>query len=310
MRQSPQQGDNRTGIVASGGFGEEMLAAIEEFRPSSQGSAQAIADVRVAYVEEAEGLGETPAPTSLKDKAKAAVNAVTGGQPTLLMDKLGERLAFEHAGARLYEALLSKHKAYGSFTGGPGMEDLVHILTEEYEHADLLEQAIKELGGDPTALTPSANLAANISAGLPQVLSDPRTNLLQCLEAIMVAELADNECWATLAELAEQGGHDELVLECQQAIGHERDHLRKVRRWIAGGQGREVEGSDVADTAEDSEEGEDDETESFTFTEASGVDREGYAVSEEEAAEGREPRQAQPGSSDKRRAPRRSRRRS
>jgi rubrerythrin len=306
MRQSPRQGDNRTGIVASGGFGEEMLAATEEFGLSSQGSAQAIADVRIAYAKESEGLGETPAPTSLKDKAKAAVNAVAGGQPTLLMDKLGERLGFEHAGARLYEALVSKHKAYGSFAGGPSMEDLLHILTEEYEHADVLKQAIKELGGDPTTLTPSANLAANISAGLPQVLSDPRTNLLQCLEAIMVAELADNECWTMLAELAEQGGHDELVLECQQAIGHERDHLRKVRRWIAAGQGREVDASDETDGSEE----EDDQTESFTFTDTSAVDREGYAVSEEEAAEGSEPRQAKPASSSKRRAPLRGQRRS
>ena len=61
---------------------------------------------------------------------------------------------------------------------------------KEYEHADVLSGAIKNLGGDPTALTPAANLAMNISAGVPQVLSDPRTNLLQSLEAIVVAELA------------------------------------------------------------------------------------------------------------------------
>ena len=168
MKQSPQKGDNRTGIMTSGRRGEEMLAATREFPPSSEGTAQAIADVRIAYAEAAEGLGKTPAPASVKDKAKAAVKAATGGQPTLLMDKLGERLAFEHAGARLYEALLSKHQAYGSFAGGPSADDLLHILTEEYEHADLLQQAIKELGGDPTALTPSANLAASISAGLPK----------------------------------------------------------------------------------------------------------------------------------------------
>jgi hypothetical protein len=89
------------------------------------------------------------------------------------MDKLGERLAFELGGARLYEALLSTHTAYGSFNGGPDSEGLLHILTQEYAHADLLERAIKDLGGDPTALTPAANLAANISAGLPQVLRVP-----------------------------------------------------------------------------------------------------------------------------------------
>jgi rubrerythrin len=268
--------------VASGDLGEEMVAATEEFPPSSPGAAQAIAEVRIAYAQEGESLGETPPPASLVDKAKAAVTAASGGQPTLLMDKLGERLLFEHAGARLYEALLSKHQAYGAFSGGPSADDLLHILTEEYEHADLLERAIKELGGDPTAVTPSANLAANISAGLPQVLTDPRTNLLQSLEAIVVAELADNECWTALAELAAQAGHQELVEECRQAIAHERDHLRKVRLWIASGQGRTAGDGDGAEMSEGAD------ADEFTFAEDSPVDREGYVVSEEDRAETRE----------------------
>lgn len=282
MRQSPQQGNNRTGIVASGRLGEEMVAATEEFPPSSPGTAQAIAEVRIADAQNGESLGETPPPGSLVDKAKAAVTVVTGGQPTLLMDKLGERLAFEHAGARLYEALLSKHRAYGTFSGGPGAEDLLRILTEEYEHADLLERAIKELGGDPTAVTPSANLAANISAGLPQVLTDPRTNLLQSLEAIIIAELADNECWTALAELAQQAGHQELVEECREAIAHERDHLRQVRLWIASGQGRTTRDDSGAEISEGADGDE------FTFAEDGPVDREGYVVSEEDRAETRE----------------------
>ena len=136
---------------------DEMVAATREFPPSSPGDGRAIAQVRIAYAQAGEGLGETPPPSTLKDTAKAAASAVTGGQPTLLMDKLGERLAFELGGARLYEALLSKHNAYGSFSGGPSGEDLLRILTEEYAHAELLERAIKDQGGDPTALTPAAN---------------------------------------------------------------------------------------------------------------------------------------------------------
>jgi hypothetical protein len=238
-----------------------MPGATREFPPSSAGSAEAIAEIRVAYAREGATPGETPAPL------------------TLLLDKLGERLAFEHAGARLYEALLSKHRAYGAFAGGPGAEDLLHILTEEYEHGDLLERAIKDLGGDPTALTPSANVAVNLSAGLPQVLADPRTDLLQSLEAIVVAELADNECWAVLEQLAGQAGHEALVRGCRAAIGHEREHLRKVRLWIAAGQGRTQTGAGSPAAVEEPEEGD------FTFTEDSRVDSEGYLISEEEAEE-------------------------
>lgn len=282
MKQSPQQGTNRTGMAASG-LGDEMLAATAEFPPSSPGSAQAIAAVRVLYAREGESFGETPPPASLVDKAKSVVTAAAGGQPTLLMDKLGERLAFERAGARLYEAVLSKHQAYGSFTGGPSAEDLLEILHEESDHADMLEQAIKELGGDPTAMTPSANLAANISAGLPQVLSDPRTNLLQSLEAITVAELSDNECWTALEALARQAGHDGLAQRCLEAIAHEREHLRNVRHWLAAGQGRQLtvdesDGGPGVDGASES-------AADFTFAESSPVDREGYVISEEEATE-------------------------
>ena len=281
MEQSPQQGTNRTGIMAAGRLAEEMIAATREFPPSSPGSGLAMAEVRIACAREGEPLGETPPPSGLMDKARAAVTAAAGGQPTLLMDKLGERLAFERAGARLYETLLSKHQAYGAFPGGPSADDVLHILHEEYAHADLLERAIKDLGGDPTAMTPSANLATNVSAGLPQVLSDPRTNLLQSLEAIVVAELADNECWTGLAQLAQQAGEPELVQGCQEAIAHERDHLRNVRMWIAAGQGRTAGAGDGAEMPET-------EADEFTFAEDSPGDREGYVVSEEERAETRE----------------------
>jgi hypothetical protein len=301
MRQSAQQGNNRTGIMTAGDLGQEMVTATREFPPSSGGDAQAIAAVRIAYAQEGEGLGETPPPSSLMGKAKATVASAAGGQPTLLMDKLGERLAFEHGGARLYEALLSKHRAYGSFEGGPSGDDLLHILTEEYEHADLLTQAIKELGGDPTALTPAANLAVTVSAGLPQVLSDPRTNLLQSLEAIIVAELADNECWTALAQLAEQDGHDQLTARFIEALGHEREHLRNVRAWIAAGQGRTAREGDGAEMPEvmDGEE--------YTFSADSPMDREGYAVSEEERTGEGEPGARRPatGKSGKNRSPRR-----
>jgi ferritin-like protein len=282
MRQSAPQGRNWTGITTAGDRAAAMVEATREFPPSSGGDGQAISEVRIAYAQAGEGLGEAPPPSSLMGKAKATVASATGGQPTLLLDKLGERLAFEHAGARLYEALLSKHQAYGSFDGGPGGADLLHVLTEEYEHADLLTHAIKDLGGDPTALTPAANLAVTISAGLPQALSDPRTNLVQSLEAIIVAELADNEGWTALAQLAQQDGHDDLAEKCREAVGHERDHLRKVRTWIAAGQGRTAADADGAEMpgVTDGEE--------FTFSADSPVDREGYIVSEEERTEGGE----------------------
>jgi ferritin-like metal-binding protein YciE len=238
MTQQATFGTNRTGMAVAAQRGQEMLAGMDEFPPTSQGSAKDIAMVRMAYAQEAEPLGSVPQPPGMKHKVRTAVKAITGAMPTLLMDKLGERLAFERTGTRLYEALVSKYEAFGSFDGGPSKVDLAHILQEEYGHFTLLQSVIERLGGDPTAVTPSANLHATASHGVMQVIVDPRTTLLQSLEAILIAELADNACWEALMALAQEAGEDTLMTQCEQALLTEQEHLAKVQSWLAAGQGR------------------------------------------------------------------------
>ena len=242
MNQQATVGTNRTGIAAAPQRSQEMLTGMEAFPPTSEGSAQDIALVRIAYAQEAAPLGSVPLPASMTKQAKTALKAVMGAQPTLWMDKLGERLAFERSGTRLYEALVSKHNAFGSFAGGPSKGDLAAILQEEYSHFTMLSTTIEQLGGDPTVVTPSADLQATASHGIVQVLVDPRTTLLQSLEAILIAELADNACWEALIALAEQAGEDPLVQPFEQALVTEQEHLMKVRAWLAAGQGRTSHG--------------------------------------------------------------------
>lgn len=237
MNQQATVGTNRTGIAAAPQRAQEMLAGIEEFPPTSEGSAQDIARVRIAYAKEAEPLGSMPLPAGMKNKAKTVMKAVMGAQPTLFMDKLGERLAFERSGTRLYEGLVSKHAAFGSFAGGPSQGDLEEILQEEYRHFTMLSSTIEQLGGDPTAVTPSADLHATASQGIVKVIVDPRTTLLQSLEAILIAELADNDCWEALIALAQQAGEDSLMKPFKQALVTEQEHLMKVRTWLAAGHG-------------------------------------------------------------------------
>jgi rubrerythrin len=238
MNQTAPIGTNRTGISAAPERSQAMLAGIEEFPPTSQGSAEDIAQVRIAYARLAEPLGSVPLPPTFKGKIETAVQAIKGENPTLFMDKLGERLAFERSGTRLYEALLSKYDAFGSFTGGPSRGDLEHVRQEEYRHFTLLQSAIEQLGGDPTAVTPSANIQTTASHGIKEVIVDPRTTLLQSLEAALIVELADNACWEALIELAQEAGEDALVQQFQEALKNEQDHLEKVQAWVAAGQGR------------------------------------------------------------------------
>src|SRR5690606_31441043 len=155
-------------------------------------------------------------------------SALGAGAPPVLMDKLGQRLAFERTGTRLYEALISKHEAYGSFAGGPDREDLLEILNEEHRHFTELEQRMLALGGDPTAVTPSANLAAVATEGVLKLVTDPRTTLLQSLEGILVAELVDNDGWQLLCDAARNDGVDELTELCEEATAADQRHLAPV----------------------------------------------------------------------------------
>jgi hypothetical protein len=231
-------GPNRTGTMLAPERAEEMLSGTEEFYPSSEGDGSGIMEVRALYAKEGEPVGSVPAPATLKGAAKTGVKALKGEQPTLFLDKLGERLAFERTGTRLYEALLGKFERMGTFDGGPTSQELAAILKDEYQHFLMLQAAIVKLSGDPTAVTPSADIAAVCTQGVAAVIVDPRTTLLQCLEAISIAELVDNDCWEGLVQLAEIAGEDELVEKFTEALEDERTHLAQVRLWVAAGQGR------------------------------------------------------------------------
>lgn len=222
-------GKNRTGIELSPIDKHDVLEVTELTHPSTDGDAS---EARAKYIEEAEPIGTVPPPASVKGVAKAGVAAVTGVNVSVLIDKLGERLAFERTGARLYEALIEKCEASEPLAAGPTVADLSQIHDEELAHFEIVREAITSLGGDPTAMTPSADIAAVASMGVLQVVSDARTSLRQSLEAILIAELVDNDCWELLITLTRTAGHDGIAARFEEARSREVEHLAKVRRWV------------------------------------------------------------------------------
>lgn len=233
-----ETGHNRTGIATSPKLTREMIEGVQEFAPTPNGDENIIARVREEYARDAEPLGTVPPPTTLKGAAKTALRGAQGLRPTQLIDKLGERLAFERTGVRLYGALISKFDVSGGFEGGPTREMLVEIMNEEYQHFTLLSEAVVKVGGDPTVVTPSADLHATMTAGVLAVMVDPRTTFTQCLDAALLAELADNAAWEVLSELATQNGEDELATQFEAARREELVHLENVKSWIAMAQKR------------------------------------------------------------------------
>ena len=149
---------NHSGMQVAPDGGAKMLENIKLTKPAA-GDERDLAKIRLPYAKEADPVGTLPDPS-------------TRGL-ALLMDKLGERMAFERSGTRLYDALLTKCQADRS-AAIPARE-IQHIRDEEATHFALLGAAIQTLGGDPTMQTPAADVTGVEGMGLMQVLNDPKS---------------------------------------------------------------------------------------------------------------------------------------
>jgi rubrerythrin len=223
-------GSNRTGIQASPIDAKKMLETPEGAR-LTPGDDSGIERLRASYIKESGPVGSVPPPATMKGVAKAGMQALTGKRAQTLIDRLGERLAFERSGTRLYEAMITKCKAAGDGAAQPYLAELEHFCSEEMAHFKLLADCIETLGGDPTAQTPGADVTGVESTGLMQVVTDPMTSVTQSMHAILVAELADNAAWDELIELAQELGQDDLVQKFEGAREEEREHLQKINQW-------------------------------------------------------------------------------
>jgi rubrerythrin len=236
---------NRSGIMVSPEMSAELIQGVKEFTPSSEGDAEKMRQMRADYIREAPPIGSYP---EIVNEAEADAKSLSPDdtRAAVLLDKLGERLAFERQGTRLYQAFIQKLEAMPvDDGGGPTLESLRHICDEELEHFKMLQQAIVDMGGDATVQTPSADVAGVLSLGALQVMSDPRTTIGQALQAALTAELSDNDGWQLLEELAEELGHEDLGKQCAKAFEEEQEHLDSVRSWIANITLSEAVGADA-----------------------------------------------------------------
>jgi bacterioferritin (cytochrome b1) len=243
-------GPNLTGASLAPAAVVAMTEATDEYTPFDEIDVSEMETQKLAYIGEADAVGSVPVPATMKGKVKSGLAKLKGGQPGVFLDKLGERLAYERTGARLYEALILKFEAARQAEGdvlppvslidaeGSPREAeeaeaaLQRIHNEELEHFQLLTEAIVAMGGDPTSQTPCADVTALASSGFMQVLNDPRTTLAQCLNAMLAVELADNAGWELLAALADDAGESDLAGQFLGALAQEQEHLLIVKQWL------------------------------------------------------------------------------
>ena len=224
---------NRTGIMTNPDMSAELIRGAKKTIPSSSGSGKEAAASRTEYLIKELPIGSSPIIINGENASQDELSA-NADRISVLLDKLGERLAFERQGTRLYEAFLQKLQATpAEAVNGPSSEDLRHICDEELAHFKLLQKAITEIGGDATIQTPSADVAGVLSHGILQIVSDPRTTFPQTLQAMLTAELADNDGWQMLRELASKLEYSDLEEECAKAFQEEQEHLEKVCQWLS-----------------------------------------------------------------------------
>lgn len=225
MKESAEPGNNKTGMESSkyaevmnkdldklekGYFEELIVKTSDEFRSEA--------------LQEFGNAGSIPEPSGFMQK-------LYGSNIAILMDKLGERLAFEKGGVRLYEMLLNKCRELDHEEDIKNFQ-LEKILQDEKSHVQYLKVCITKLGGDPTALTPGASASGVIGSGIFKIIAEPRATLSQMAEAILAAELVDNDAWFLLIKLAEHLDLQEEMEFFQKAYDEEQIHLSNIREWL------------------------------------------------------------------------------
>jgi rubrerythrin len=225
--QKPEIGKNRTGIAMSPMDAKRMME-VAEGAHLTPGSIDELEKLRIDCVRSAAPVGSVPPPATVRGVAKSGLKALKGERAQTFMDRMGARIAFERTGVRVYESLLVKCRA-ASDGASAWYADLQHFCEEEREHFHMLCECMRTLGGDPTAMTPAADVEAVESEGIVKVVADPMTDVTQSLHAVLVAELADNDAWRNLIEMAREIGQDDMVAQFEEALRQEDEHLAGIR---------------------------------------------------------------------------------
>lgn len=170
---------------------------------------------------------------SVPDGTVGDIKKVHQHNTELLLHKLGQRLAFERASVRLYEALIFKCLAMRNGRKTVvSVDQLRQFRDEEVEHSLLLKTAIETLGFDSDEWIPDADSELQSSLKIPKVFTKKTTSVLQCLESVLIFATNDNAEWHTLHELFTNMGLQDLAEKFNQALEEDSRQLETISRWI------------------------------------------------------------------------------
>src|SRR5690606_35459973 len=105
MENNTKLGTNKTGIDMSPKITEDMINGMDKFLHSNGANPSQFFQLKKYYLDDDEPLGSVPLPGTVKGAVKSTLKMATGHHPEVFINKLGERLAFERTGVRIYEQL-------------------------------------------------------------------------------------------------------------------------------------------------------------------------------------------------------------
>lgn len=233
MEKTVHMGTNRTGIDMSPLQGKAMISGAAA-ATATGGNEAGLHELDKDYIRNAGAIGTVPLPGTMRGAFKAMKDKLTGRHTEALLNKIGERLAFERSGVRVYECFIAKCEAVAAGGTLPGVVDLDMLrqfCIEEAQHFAMLREVLDGLGADATAQTPDADLAGVASLGLMKVIQDPRASVVQSLEALLSIELTDNAAWELLEQLAREMTMEAIADQFHLAEEQEDRHLATIRQW-------------------------------------------------------------------------------
>ncbi len=145
-----------------------------------------------------------------------------------VIDVLGERLAFERSGVKLYDKILERMKTSKDPKVAKMLDQMQEHRDQEKEHEEWLEGCIRQLGGDDKKLTEKAHLVTRESKGIEEVIMKD-AELPHLFHALLAAELVDNAGWYLLVQLADEAGDSKAKREFKKRLHEEEEHLVLMR---------------------------------------------------------------------------------
>lgn len=222
---------NKTGIQTSPLESEVLIKFAMQMPPDIQEDGNEMIKIfREQQVLNADCVGSIPSP--LSEEAVINSNRIQIESLAILIDKLGERIAYERTGVRLYDAIIAKMTALN--VSSQVLKILNTFREQEAEHLKIVINALMMLGGDATAQTPCADVTSTASSGILKVATDPRTDAAQTFQALLAAELIDNASWELLIILAEKNQKFELLPSFQHALKQEQVHQDTIKSFLIG----------------------------------------------------------------------------